>query len=490
MDYISTKEVSEKWGISQRRVAILCEDGRINGAAKVGKTWALPIDSEKPDDGRYKRMKKYLELYKNIEKKYEVVYPDNKMATYSSLLNYSDDLEKPYQRWYRYKEGFSIDLVKHLIKEYSHNKSGIILDPFAGSGSTLIAANQMGYKGVGFEVNPFSYFLADCKLNYYSDEMNEEFKNAYEIILKSALNYSCEYKLPKLSISEKVFTEEIEKFYMTIDDAIISFKPQFEETKNLLRLGWLSCLERVSNYRKAGNGLKIKKYVKPRILSKDDVYAILLEQYQNMYIDIIKHKEKPNASIYNESSLNMKKRVKDESITGIIFSPPYANCFDYTEIYKLELWFGGFVKEYSELKDLRKQSLHSHLNGELINVDSNKSETLNKLIKELSGKELWDKRIPLMLQSYYNDMFQILDQCYIALENKGFCCVVVGNSAYGGVVFPADLILSEYAESIGFIVNKIEVDRYIITSSQQYNMTKECGNYLRESVVCLIKKNQ
>lgn len=183
----------------------------------------------------------------------------------------------------------------------------------------------------------------------------------------------------------------------------------------------------------------------------------------------------------------MSKRIKPESIEGIIFSPPYANCFDYTEIYKLELWFGKFVSEYSDLKKLRNISLHSHLNGDLnVEVES-KSEILSELLVELQKKELWDKRIPKMLQLYYDDMFKVLDECYKVLDDKGFCCIVVGNSSYGGIVFPADLILAAYAEEIGFNVDKIEVDRYIITSSQQYEITKETRKYLRESVLCLIK---
>ena len=92
-----------------------------------------------------------------------------------------------------------------------------------------------------------------------------------------------------------------------------------------------------------------------------------------------------------------------------------------------------------------------------------------------------------MLQSYYLDMFSILEQSYNSLEQDGFCAIIVGNSSYGGIIFPTDLILAEYAEMIGFKVDKIEVDRFIITSSQQYEMTKENGRFLRESVVCLIK---
>ena len=164
MEFLTTKEISEQWNISARRVASLCEDGRIDGVVKKGKTWLIPSNAKKPEDGRYKRAKAYCDKYIELENRYRVIYPESSNATYTSLLNYSDDLSKPFQRWYRYKEGFSVELVKQLIREYSIHKKGIILDPFSGSGSTLLAANDMGYSGVGFEVNPFSYFLAKCKL--------------------------------------------------------------------------------------------------------------------------------------------------------------------------------------------------------------------------------------------------------------------------------------------------------------------------------------
>lgn len=57
MNYITTIEMSEIWGISARRIALLCEQGRIEGAIKKGKTWLIPEDAEKPADKR-KNVKK------------------------------------------------------------------------------------------------------------------------------------------------------------------------------------------------------------------------------------------------------------------------------------------------------------------------------------------------------------------------------------------------------------------------------------------------
>lgn len=54
MDYISIKQLSEKWGISTRRIQILCRDGRIPGTMRIANTWVVPSDAEKPKDARVK----------------------------------------------------------------------------------------------------------------------------------------------------------------------------------------------------------------------------------------------------------------------------------------------------------------------------------------------------------------------------------------------------------------------------------------------------
>lgn len=52
MEFLTTAEQAKIWNISQRRVAILCKEGRIDGAVLKGKTWLIPEGTEKPDDPR------------------------------------------------------------------------------------------------------------------------------------------------------------------------------------------------------------------------------------------------------------------------------------------------------------------------------------------------------------------------------------------------------------------------------------------------------
>lgn len=57
MDYMSINQAAEKWGISTRRIQVLCSQGRIAGAERLGYCWAIPKNAEKPADARIKSRK-------------------------------------------------------------------------------------------------------------------------------------------------------------------------------------------------------------------------------------------------------------------------------------------------------------------------------------------------------------------------------------------------------------------------------------------------
>lgn len=56
MDYLTSAQLTEKWKVSQRRIAVYCKEGRIEGAVLVGRMWMIPKNAKKPEDPR--RMRK------------------------------------------------------------------------------------------------------------------------------------------------------------------------------------------------------------------------------------------------------------------------------------------------------------------------------------------------------------------------------------------------------------------------------------------------
>ena len=131
--------------------------------------------------------------------------------------------------------------------------------------------------------------------------------------------------------------------------------------KELFFCAYLCSLDKASFAKKDGIVLKYPKYKVP--IKFKDVFVNNLEKFiedtKKVRID-----KKPvifqgnNLQILNQRNFENKYRNK---ISLCVFSPPYANCFDYTEVYKTELWFGDFVKEYKDLRNLRNKTLSSHL---------------------------------------------------------------------------------------------------------------------------------
>jgi DNA modification methylase len=424
----------------------------------------------------------------SFEKDFKVNYPKTNSATYKSLVNYASDLDLPIQRWYRYKEGYSIKLVDQILAKYNVKQGDLIVDPFCGSGSTLLQAKINKCNSIGFEINPFSAFLAKVKTQDYKKQdvtlFIKEIANLKKVKSKQKVN------IPKLSTIEQLFDNDALLYLLTLKEKINQIKSK--KVSDLLMLAWLGILEESSNYRKAGNGLKFRKTIKKTIRDQEYVKNLFFKSINDIQRDLnfaVEISGKVNTSVIEDTCFNLSKYTKKNSIKGVIFSPPYANCFDYTEIYKVELWMGSFVSEYSDLKILRKKGIRSHLNGYEIEsklaVES--VPELGALVSELSSKKLWDKRIPKMVEAYFNDMFKSMTEIYNGLKKGGFCVIIVSNSAYGGVIVPTDLLLAKFAKHLGFNVSSIDVARNIITSSQQYKETEKYRGYLRESIIYLEK---
>lgn len=77
MDFITAKQAAEKWGITDRQVRILCAAGKIKDTKRAGRSWLIPVDAPKPEDGRVIRFRdnKLKELLSRIDEKKAVLIP-------------------------------------------------------------------------------------------------------------------------------------------------------------------------------------------------------------------------------------------------------------------------------------------------------------------------------------------------------------------------------------------------------------------------------
>jgi len=417
----------------------------------------------------------FFKEYKQLDKEFNTY--DNR--SYEYLVNFSQTNNLPIHRWFYYQEGYSPQLVINMLNHLGINdKKALIFDPFTGSGTTLLVAKQLGIRSLGFEINPFSAFMARIKTRDYNSEDIKKLAS-----FKQSPNTISEvYNKYELKIIQNLFNkdklEQIESLKKDID------KVKNKKVRDLLFAGLLSILEDVSNYRKGGNGLK-----KKRINKHLDPFVEFAKKRTQIEQDLEKSKQGPEPTIINDSCLNLLKYPEVKDIDISIFSPPYANCFDPFEVYKIELWLGEFVHSYDELREKRKTALTSNLNANLKKEINNahRTDLLDKIIKYLSTCTLWDKRIVQMLDRYFNDMYLVFNNLYQRTKKGGYCAIIVGNSAYGNLAIPTDIILAQIGEKIGFKVKEIIVARKNETSSQQHSKLENFKDYLRESIVVLKK---
>jgi len=427
-----------------------------------------------------------LAFYEKLDGEFNVTRNNLVGATYTNVAsNFVFSSKYARHRWFNYKEGFSPVLVEKIFNEYNLTAESIVCDPFCGAGTTLAVAKANGMRSVGFEVNPFAAFITRVKTNDYSQKDIDELSDVLNSLEKIDVN--TEIPLPENEYLCRIFPKEMLSVQLNIREYLKNLPDG--KVKGLAYFAWLCTLESCSLFRKAGNGLKVKTNPPKYENAFDFAIGLISDKVRAIVEDFHTESNGPVPTVYEDSVTTLKERIPKQTLDLALFSPPYANCFDYTKIYYLELWFGGFINSAQEQKDIRMKSLRSHCHASWPERYSSfrLSELNDELLPLLSEQKLWTKRIPDMLNGYFADMEEALKQIYDALKAGGHCAIVVSNSSYAGVIIPTDALLAKIARRIGFTVIEIETERLIITSSQQYKKTEAMRKYLRESIIKLEK---
>ncbi len=110
--FMNVKQASEKWGISDRRVRILCAEGKISGVYQEGRAWKIPIDAIKPADGRYKTKESLLSQIDHKKKELDGKRP----LTEGELTRLNEEFTVEYTYNSNAIEGNTLTLNRFLLE--------------------------------------------------------------------------------------------------------------------------------------------------------------------------------------------------------------------------------------------------------------------------------------------------------------------------------------------------------------------------------------
>jgi len=396
----------------------------------------------------------------------------------------------PRHRWYFVKEGFSPKLVEQAAATDEVGKGEVLLDPFSGSGTVPLTGALAGLQALAFEVNPFLRFLSATKLRQAAPSA---FRTASRHILREA-----ERPVPSPLEGYSTFTEGNrwgrwlfpKRVLRSFEAGRRTIAKVDVEHRDLLQLALLGAAMDCCNAARDGKCLRYHNDWRNH-QATDSHFRQRFEKRAEMIaadLDTAPLNGTP-AFVIEGDARRLITAPSREKFRLCVTSPPYLNSFDYSDVYRPELFLGGFVDSNKSLMNVRLKTVRSHVQVSWERPQKNNFGAIyGNCIEKIEEyvDDLWDTRIPIMIQAYFEDMETILRGLRQRAHRNASVWLVVSTSAYAGVEVPVDLILAEIGQRAGWFLREVGVLRYLRSSSQHVKHVEEAERKsvpLRESVV-------
>jgi tRNA G10 N-methylase Trm11 len=381
---------------------------------------------------------------------------------------------KPVHRWYIFPHSFTDELAKALIAEWELGPSDTIVDPFAGAGTAVLAAKEVGIPAQGFDLSPLSVLATQVKVANYNAKRLEshwaglkkgirvraadgEHKRYPDLVIDALRGKRlATLHAIRQSIAMLPASESEKRFFLL---ALVAMIPQF--SRAVATGGWLSWRDSFSR--------------------PESIRHALTEQVELMLQDV-ESSNLPRSAAWSGMKADARALpCPAQSATAVISSPPYPNRHDYTRVFGVELMF-AFL-DWDGTRDLRYQLFHSHPEARPIrpNTEGYKEPAFVKEAIDAVAKRPEQERVVRMLRGYFLDLYLCLKEVRRILKTGGRAGFVVGNAQYHGEVVEADRATAAIGEQCGLVCEEIRLVRERGNSAQQMG---QFGRFpSRESVV-------
>lgn len=378
--------------------------------------------------------------------------------------------DKPVHRWYLFPHSFTGDLVHALVDEWGLDKDDRLLDPFAGAGTTLLAAQEKGVPAAGYDLSPLSVMASNVKTAGFSSLRLELKWRA----LKSTLARN------RFGTASRTYPALVRKAFpngrLNALDAIAARVGEMDgspEERDFFRLALISILPRFSRAVASGGWLRWSN----EDMATGDVENAFRTRVEMMLSDL------RGDGAYDRGrwkTFRADARLlpdANQSYSAVITSPPYPNRHDYTRVFGIELMF-AFL-DWEQNRSLRYQSFHSHPEARPERPPADEYVAPAHLERNIDHIE--DGRIRRMLRGYFLDMHLSLREVARVCRTGARIAFVLGNARYCGKAILVDEFTAELGERNGLACQEIRAVRWRGNSAQQMGKYGRIAS--RESIV-------
>lgn len=400
-------------------------------------------------------------------------------------VNKLDSADRPFHDWYRFVLSFPPHLVRNYLDDFGPPKNSLVLDPFCGTGTTLVEAKQAGFQSIGIEANTMAHFASNVKVNW--DLSGKALLREGGRIAKLATNKIRRARklgaLPsethKLLLTDSICAIPLHKSLILRDEIR-------EEAPIKLQGHLLLALAKTLVYSASNLHFGPEVGVRGR-LEDCDVVGAWLEYVGTMAKDLMNLTDGrwPTTTVHHSDSRKSSVLLVPNSIGAVFTSPPYPNEKDYTRTTRLESIVLGFISTKADLRSLKKNLLRSNTRNVYKDDDDDKWIAHNPRIQTIANK-IEARRIELgktsgferlysrVVQLYFGGMARHLAELRPYLKRGARLGYVVGDQAsYLRVMIRTGSLLGEIAEKLGYQVERLDLFRTRLATATKEQIREE-----------------
>lgn len=434
---------------------------------------------------------------------YQTNLSKNRRTRTNAAANRLEDVDASVHRWYRFVLSFPPHLVRSYIEKFGLKPGNTVLDPFCGTGTTVVECKKLGLHAIGMERNPIAFFASTVKTDWSVDP-DQLLAHATEIarkVFRTLGNQGLGFELNLIGeVTERAYYSSLKTLSPETEKLLLrgSISPiPLHKTLTLLEDIEASAPSRFSDHERLALAKALVSGISnvqfgPEVgvgppKADAPVVSLWLDQVRSMADDLRESRvlQQGLSHVCFGDARDIANTLPAKYVDAVITSPPYPNEKDYTRTTRLESVILGLVNSKAELQALKRSLVRSNTRGVYRHDDDDEWVENNTAVQEIAqaiearrlhlGKTSgFERMYPRVTKLYFGGMAKHLSELRTVLRPGARLAYVVGDQAsYLRVMIRTGQLLGEIAESLGYRVIRRDLFRTRLATATREQLREE-----------------